>query len=68
MPLADFEEKLADLPSDSEVVVYCRGHYSILSDNAVTKLLAHGYKARRMEKGLPEWKAQGLPVEHGFPL
>jgi 3-mercaptopyruvate sulfurtransferase SseA len=34
-----------------------------LSYEAVAVLRARGFKARRLEDGLPEWRAAGLPVE-----
>jgi ArsR family transcriptional regulator len=33
-----------------------------LSFEAVALLRAHGFRARRLEDGFPEWKAAGLPV------
>jgi ArsR family transcriptional regulator len=30
---------------------------------AVEKLRKKGWRARRMENGLPEWRAAGLPVD-----
>jgi ArsR family transcriptional regulator len=35
----------------------------VLAFEAVAKLREHGFKARRLEDGYPEWKAAGLPVE-----
>jgi len=43
-------------------VAYCRGEYCELSFEAVTLLRARGFKARRLEKGLPKWRAAGLPI------
>jgi rhodanese-related sulfurtransferase len=62
MPLADLERRLAELPSDREVVAYCRGPYCLLSDEALTLLLKHGFRARRLSEGLPEWRAIGYPI------
>jgi ArsR family transcriptional regulator len=33
-----------------------------MSFEAVAQLRKRGFKARRLEDGLPEWKAAGLPV------
>ena len=33
------------------------------ADDAVAVLNKAGYKAFRLEEGLPDWKAMGLPVE-----
>ncbi|HXE89218.1 MAG TPA: rhodanese-like domain-containing protein, partial [Hyphomicrobiaceae bacterium] len=45
------------------IVAYCRGPYCVLSFEAVAQLRKLGFKARRLQDGLPEWKAAGLPVE-----
>ena len=62
IPLADLERRLAELPSDLEVVAYCRGPYCLLSDEALTRLLERGFSARRLSEGLPEWRAAGYPI------
>jgi ArsR family transcriptional regulator len=41
--------------------------YCVLSFEAVAQLRKMGFKARRLEDGLPEWKAAGLPVESSNP-
>lgn len=64
IPLAELERRLAELPPGREVVAYCRGPYCVLSFEAVAALRAHGYRARRLEEGYPEWRTAGLPVEH----
>jgi ArsR family transcriptional regulator len=35
----------------------------VFAFEAVAALRAAGYKARRLEDGLPHWRAAGLPVE-----
>jgi rhodanese-related sulfurtransferase len=62
IPLAELERRLAELPSDREVIAYCRGPYCLLSDEALTLLLERGFRARRLSEGLPEWRAAGYPV------
>ncbi len=63
LPLAELEQRLADLPKDHEIVAYCRGPYCVLSFEAVAALRAKGFRARRLEDGFPEWKAAGFGVE-----
>lgn len=63
IPLAELESRLAELDPRQEVVAYCRGHYCVLSFEAVAALRARGFNARRLEDGLPEWKADGHAVE-----
>lgn len=63
IPLAELERRLDELPTNREVIAYCRGPYCVLSFEAVAALRARGYRVRRLEDGYPEWKAAGLPVE-----
>lgn len=63
IPLRELQQRLLELPSEQEIVAYCRGPYCVLSFEAVAALRAHGFRARRFEEGFPEWKAAGLPVE-----
>lgn len=67
IPLGELERRLRELPMDREIVAYCRGPYCVLSFEAVAALRARGFKARRLEDGLPEWKASGLPLETCHP-
>ena len=62
IPLAQLERRLAELPSDQEIVAYCRGPWCVLSFEAVALLRLRGYRARRLEDGFPEWKTAGLPT------
>lgn len=63
--MKDLETHLAALDPSQEFVAYCRGAYCVLSFEAVAMLRARGFKARRLEDGLPEWRAAGLPVHGG---
>src|SRR5438552_6957382 len=63
IPLGNLKQRLAELPTDREVIAYCRGPYCVLSFEAVAALRARGYLVRRLEDGYPEWKAAGLPIE-----
>jgi rhodanese-related sulfurtransferase/DNA-binding transcriptional ArsR family regulator len=65
VPLSQLKRRLSKLDRNTEIVAYCRGPYCVLSFEAVAQLRKHGFKARRLEDGLPEWKAAGLPVEIG---
>src|SRR5260221_9573471 len=65
MPVPDLEARLPELPREKEIVAYCRGPYCVFADEAVALLQANGYNARRLEQGLPDWRALGLPVESG---
>jgi len=62
IPLRALEARLAELDPSLEIIAYCRGPYCVLSYEAVAALRARGFKIRRLEDGLPEWRAAGLPV------
>jgi rhodanese-related sulfurtransferase/predicted transcriptional regulator len=62
VPLDQLEAQLSDLPRDREIVAYCRGPWCVLSFEAVARLRAAGFRARRLEDGLPEWRQAGRPV------
>jgi len=58
-------DHMPELPGDKEIVVYCRGRYCVLAREAVEFLRSKGYAATYMEDGIPEWKADDLPVLTG---
>ena len=62
VPLKDLKSHLSRLPRDQEIVAYCRGPYCVFAKKAVGFLRAKGFNARCMESGIPDWRAQGLPV------
>ena len=43
-------------------MAYCRGPYCVMAFEAVARLRAHGFQARRLQDGFPEWKLACLPV------
>ena len=63
IPIAELDRRLAELPRGKEIVAYCRGPYCVMAFDAVSRLRAHGWRARRLVEGFPEWRAAGLPVE-----
>jgi len=65
IPVTELEDRLPELPQDREIVAYCRGPYCVFADEAVALLRSNGYSAHRLEQGLPDWRALGLPVESG---
>jgi rhodanese-related sulfurtransferase len=56
IPLDELDERLAELPADSEIVAYCRGTLCAYAHEAVRRLRAEGRSARRLEGGWPEWQ------------
>lgn len=63
IPLAELKQRLDELPRTAEIVAYCRGPFCALAPRAVRLLQARGFKAKRLEDGVPEWIAAGLPVD-----
>lgn len=62
LPVNQLKRRLAELPRTKEIVAYCRGPYCVQSDEAVSLLRRRGFNVRRLEVGLPDWRASGLPV------
>lgn len=60
--LADIGRIAAGLDQGTEIVAYCRGPYCIDARQAVAALRRHGFDARRLEGGLPEWREEGRRV------
>jgi rhodanese-related sulfurtransferase/DNA-binding HxlR family transcriptional regulator len=65
IPIEELKRRLSELPRDREIVAYCRGPFCIYSVDAVGLLRRHGFRARRLAEGLPDWRRQGLPVHAG---
>lgn len=65
VPITELRQQVNSLPAGSDVVAYCRGPYCVYADEAVRELTRHGFRARRLADGFPEWKRAGLPVAAG---
>lgn len=65
IPLGELDARMKGLHKRTEVVAYCRGPYCVLAPEAVQRLRARGFKARRLVDGMPEWRLAGLPVAAG---
>ncbi|MFZ6003273.1 MAG: ArsR/SmtB family transcription factor [Actinomycetota bacterium] len=65
VPLDQLDDALSRIPKRAQVVAYCRGPYCVLAAQAVERLRAKGYRARRLVDGMPEWRLAGLPVAAG---
>ena len=63
--LADLDRIAERIDPGAQIVAYCRGPYCIDSRKAVAALRRHGFDARRMEGGLPEWREEGREVVAG---
>jgi ArsR family transcriptional regulator len=62
IPLRALKDRLSEIDPEREIVAYCRGEYCVLSFEAVALLRSRGFKVRRLEEGLPEWRAAGFPI------
>jgi len=62
VPLEELEARMRTLPRRGEIVAYCRGPYCVLAPQAVELLRRRGFRARRLEEGMPEWRLAGFPV------
>ncbi len=65
VPLAELGTRLRTLRKRQDIVAYCRGPYCVMALDAVDLLRRKGFRAHRMEHGVPEWRAQGWRVETG---
>jgi rhodanese-related sulfurtransferase/predicted transcriptional regulator len=63
LPLPELQKRLAELPRDKPVVAYCRGPFCLMAKEAVEFLHKEGFQAIRLEDGVAEWRAHGLPVK-----
>lgn len=63
--LDDLQRMIPTLDPGTEVFAYCRGPYCVYAHQAVTALRAHGFNARRMDGGFPEWREDGRAVTSG---
>lgn len=65
VPLGDLRSRLRHIPKTRDIVAYCRGPYCVMALDAVEILRRKGFRANRMESGVPEWRARGWRVEAG---
>ncbi len=60
--LSRLDAMAANLNATCEIIAYCRGPYCVYAHQAVARLHQLGFEARRLEGGLPEWRADGRRV------
>ena len=61
--LRDLDRLAGQLDPAAEIVAYCRGPYCVYAHQAVAALRQQGLYARRLDGGLPEWRAEGRAVQ-----
>lgn len=62
VPVNELKRRLKELPKKREIVAYCRGPYCVMAVQAVDMLRAAGFRARRLEEGMPDWRRAGRAV------
>ena len=67
VPLGAVKYFARTAPKRKQVVAYCRGPYCVFALKAVAELKKRGINAARLEDGVQEWSAAGLPLEAGRP-
>jgi len=61
VPVSELENRLAELPQDKPIIVYCRS--GSRSTSAANILLEKGFKEIfNMTGGITEWQSKGFPV------
>lgn len=63
IPHDELKRRLAELPKSRKIVAYCRGPYCVFAVEAVKLMRARGFDASRIEDGVADWRARGLPIE-----
>jgi len=63
IPLNDLENRLAELPKDKTIVVYCWDVTSNMAAHAAVILLKNGYKVKELLGGIAAWQSMNFPVE-----
>jgi rhodanese-related sulfurtransferase/DNA-binding CsgD family transcriptional regulator len=65
VPVGELKQRLGEIPRDRAVIAYCRGPYCVYAVDAVEILREHGFPARRLKVGVPDWQLAGRPVAVG---
>jgi rhodanese-related sulfurtransferase len=63
IPLGELKARIRELPKGRDVVAYCRGPYCVMAIEAVGLLRREGFRARRMEQGVADWRSRGWRLE-----
>ncbi|MBU2478700.1 MAG: metalloregulator ArsR/SmtB family transcription factor [Gammaproteobacteria bacterium] len=63
IPVTELKKRIGEIPRDKTVVAYCRGPFCLMAKEAVDYLRTEGFQALRVELGIAEWRASGLPLE-----
>lgn len=64
IPLPELQTRLREIPQSKPVVAYCRGPFCLMAKEAVDFLSKKGIEATRLDDGVAEWSARGLPLAY----
>jgi rhodanese-related sulfurtransferase len=62
MPLSEIEQRISELPTDVEIVAYCRGPFCLFSEEAAQLLKAKGRRVSKLLDGVAEWQSAGMSL------
>lgn len=57
IPISELKARVAELPRDRQVVVYCRSEFCLMARQAAQILREEGIDAWAMDEGVLEWRA-----------
>lgn len=60
IPLDELQARIDEIPRERPTVVYCRGAFCKMANDAARLLRASGRHASAMDEGVLEWRASGL--------
>lgn len=67
LALDELPRRAKEIPRHKKVVLYCRGPYCRLADQARDYFNDLGIQTLRLDEGPLEWEASGFDVERDFP-
>jgi rhodanese-related sulfurtransferase len=65
IPVSELKRRLKSLTRTRDIIAYCRGPYCLMASEAVDLLKAKGFRATRLDLGVPEWRELGFDIEIG---
>lgn len=67
VPITELKRRLSEIPTDREIVAYCRGPYCVMAIDAVQILRSNGFRAVRLDESLFQWRERGFAIAEGDP-
>ena len=62
IPQAELENRLAELPKNKELILYCWDVWCNTAAKAAVVLLDNGYTVRELSGGIAAWKTMNFPL------